>query len=300
MGAINFEPLKSGDAVALIAPARSVTEEEMAPFLDWLRNLGLQPVLGKNLFGKFHQFSGRDEERADDFIAAWTDPKIRAVFCGRGGYGCLRLMPYLTKDVLAKGAGKILVGYSDVTTLHLALGNLGMASVHGPMAINFFDPKPGSQANFDFLEQLLFTGTVNYSAGNSPFLNKAAFEGVLTGGNLSLLYAALGTPEQPDTRGKVLFLEDLDEYLYHIDRMVVSLDRAGIFSGLAGLIVGSMTEMKDNATPFGQNVQQIIETHTQKYGFPVWFDFPAGHGLSNYSLKMNAYTTFDGKILRQI
>lgn len=299
MGEVDFRPLQAGDSVAIVAPARFVSEAEMAGFISWLKRLGLHPVTGSNLYSKHHQFAGTDAERAADFIAAWSHPEIKAVFCARGGYGSMRMLPFFTEEMFMKGAGKILIGYSDITTLHLALGNLGLTSIHGPMGINFFDPGAESYVNFEKLEELLFTGKVAYRLSDCTYLRKAEFKGRLTGGNLSLLYAALGTPEQPDTKGKILFLEDLDEYLYHLDRMIFSLDRAGLLSDLAGLIVGSMTEMKDNTVPFGSNARQIIEYHTRNYKYPVIFNFPAGHDLSNYSLKMNAITTFDGEILRQ-
>ncbi|MCC7297702.1 MAG: LD-carboxypeptidase [Bacteroidia bacterium] len=299
MGIVKFKPLKSGDTVSIIAPARAVSAEEMAPMVQWLQSKGLHVAFGQHLYGRNNQFSGTDAERAADFIAAWTDPRIAAVVCARGGYGCMRFLDFVDEEIIKQGFGKILLGYSDITTLHLSLAKWGIETVHGPMAINLFNPNTDVEDNFLQLEKLLFTGGVNYDLEHCEIIHKNVFEGELIGGNISLIYASLGTAEAPTTQNKILFLEDLDEYLYHLDRMLVSMDRSGIFKQLSGLVIGDLLDMKDNAIPFGQNAKEIIINHTAKYGFPIIFDFPAGHGFKNYSMKMNAFTTFDGRYFNQ-
>lgn len=299
MGTIKLPALQPGDTVSLIAPARAVSVEEMQPFIQWLRERHLIVKTGKHLFGRDHQFSAADIDRADDFAMAWTDPDVKAVFCGRGGYGCMRMLEYLDDDTLNAGAGKMLAGFSDITTLHLALNKRGIETLHAPMAINFFEPKKGSETNFIHFEKAIFTGKVDIDLSGAEFQNKAAFEGEIVGGNLSLIYASLGTPEQPETDEKILFIEDLDEYLYHVDRMMVSLKRAGLLSNLKALVVGGMDKMNDNMVAFGQDALEIIAHHTAEFGYPVVFGFPAGHGLQNLAFKLGAFTTFDGEIFKQ-
>lgn len=299
MGEARLSPLKPGDKVALIAPARAVSALEMEPFKAWLSSLGFELIEGEHLYHRDHQYSGNDAQRAADFAAAWTNPEVKAVFCGRGGYGCLRLMEHLPDSLLMQGAGKYLVGYSDITTLHLALNRLGIETLHGPMGINFFEPKAESIPNFEFLKATLLGEPIRFDLSSCDILNAKPFEGRVIGGNLSLIYASLGSKDQPQTQEKILFIEDLDEYFYHIDRMMVSLDRAGVLKNLTALLVGGMTDMKDNMIPFGKNAKEIIQEHAGKYGYPIIFDFPAGHGERNLCLKLNAFTTFDGKFLIQ-
>lgn len=296
MGGITPGVLKAGDKVALIAPARAVREEETRPFEQWLASKGLICIKGRHLYGRLNQFSGSDAERAEDFIHTWSDPEIKAVFCARGGYGSMRWTPLVPETLWQQS--KWLVGYSDITTIHLELNRRGIPSIHGPVAINFQKQDGDTLQNIDWLERLLFEGRVHYNFSNDAdfrLMRPARFEGLTIGGNLSLLFAAMGTPNQPDTRGKILFLEDLDEYVYHLDRMVQSLKQGGLFQGLAGLVVGGMHDMKDNAIPFGNTAEAIIEEAVADYAYPVLFGFPAGHGSKNACFKLNAFTTFDGQ-----
>jgi muramoyltetrapeptide carboxypeptidase len=298
MGEIKCNPLSEGDSIALIAPARAVSQEEMEPFLQWAASKKLVVVAGKNLYQRHNQFAGTDLERATDFISAWTNPAVKAVFCARGGYGCMRWLQHVGDGIWSQGAGKILIGYSDITTLHFVLHRYGFETVHGPMAISW---KNGNETlgPLDALWHCISGEGVQMRLDANEKIHAASFDGILTGGNLSMVYASLGTPEQPDTDGKILFLEDLDEYLYHIDRMMVSLDRAGLLKSLKALLIGDMLQMRDNAIPFGMTVPDIIKEHAGKYGYPIIFDVPVGHSEKNYCLKLNAYTTFDGSILKQ-
>lgn len=294
MGAIAPEYLKPGDTVALIAPARAVTPEEMQPFKDWAAQQGWKLKEGKHLYGRYNQFSGSDEERAADLTEALLDKSVKAVFCGRGGYGCMRLIPHLPDSVWHADNLKWIVGFSDITTLHLEAAKNGWQTIHGPMAIHFHATHNHTDANSTSLLNAL-TGKTNEVTSDGLFIeNAAAFDGEIIGGNLSLIYAACGTNHSPDTKGKVLFIEDLDEYLYHIDRMTMSLKHSGLFNEIKGLIVGGMTDMKDNAVPFGMNVTEIIQYHCSQMGFPIIFDFPAGHTQKNVCIKLGAHITFDG------
>lgn len=296
MGSIT--PLKPGDHVALIAPARAVSREEMTAFAAWCKNKNLILHEGEHLYGRHHQFSGTAEERAADLSNAWQDPKIKAVFCARGGYGCVQLLDLLGELDWNKNA-KWLIGFSDITTLHLHLNNRGIPTLHGPMAIHWGIQQPHMQDNIARVEAALFNASIGIQDPEISCSSHASFSGRLIGGNLSLIYAALGTPEQPDTRNCVLFLEDLDEYLYHIDRMMMALKRAGILRNLSGLIVGGMTDMKDNAVPFGKSAEEIIRHNMADNKIPVIFNFPAGHTPKNACMIMGAECTFEGGIFTQ-
>lgn len=289
--------LAPGDKVALISPARKISREEMQGFLGILNAWKLVPQTSEYLFGEDGQFSGTDEQRAEDFNKAWNDPEIKAIFCARGGYGSMRILDYLDIDVTRP---KLLIGYSDITTLQLYLAKRNIVSVHGPMAINArFNNYLFDTENFDLLYDCLFEGKLNYYLDGVKILNQKPFEGKLIGGNLSLLYASLGTPEQPDTKGKVLFIEEIDEYLYHIDRMVVSMKRAGMFDEINALILGDFTDIKDNASPFGLSIEEIFTKHLPDKNIPVITNFPAGHGLKNFCIAINVHCTFDGKYFYQ-
>jgi len=292
------EALKPGDTVALIAPARAVSKEEMAAFKLWAEQKGLTLLEGKHLYGRKHQFSGTAEERAADLREAWLNPTVKAIFCARGGYGSVHLLEWL-EDLDWLNHPKWLIGFSDITTLHLHLNNLGMATLHAPMAIHWGLERIYTQENIAAVENALFNPSITFDLQNFIRNTAASFSGKLIGGNLSLIYAALGTPEQPKTDGAVLFIEDLDEYLYHVDRMMTALKRAGILKNISALLVGGMSDMKDNAVPFGSDPETIITNCCSEYHFPIIFNFPAGHTDKNICLKLGAHCTFDGKYFKQ-
>lgn len=292
--------LKPGDAIALIAPARAVSQEEMSAFKSWCQEKSLILHEGMHLYGRHNQFSGTAAERAADLREAWQNPEIKAIFCARGGYGCVQLLDLLT-DIDWTANPKWLVGFSDITTLHLHLNNLGVPTLHSPMAIHWGIKHEFTKENISRIEDALFKLIVEVSIDNILTENDLHFTGKLIGGNLSLLYAALGTPEQPDTQNAVLFLEDLDEYLYHIDRMMMALKRAGLLKNLSGMIVGGMTEMKDNTIPFGQTAEEIIRGYAAELKIPLIFNFPSGHTPKNACLFMGAECTFEnGKLTQQL
>jgi muramoyltetrapeptide carboxypeptidase len=275
--------LKRGDSVGIVAPARKISREEIEPAAAILREWGLNVVLGQNLFDACDQFSGTDEARASDFQEMLDNPQIRAVICARGGYGSLRVIDKLdfTRFLFQP---KWLVGYSDVTVFHNHIHTqLNMATIHATMPINFLKDAEST----DSLRRALFGEELIYTVTNQTMLpNRAGIaEGQLVGGNLSLLYALQGSRSDIDTRGKILFIEDLDEYLYHVDRMMLSLKRTWKLSDLKGLIVGGMSDMKDNTIPFGKRAEEIIWDAVKQYDYPVCFGFPAGHETRNLALR---------------
>jgi muramoyltetrapeptide carboxypeptidase len=276
--------LKAGDKIAIIATARKVSPSEMEAAFSTFRSWGLQVVTGPHLFGENNQYSGTDEERAADLQMMLDDKDIKAIVCARGGYGTVRII-----DMIDFGAfeqhPKWIVGYSDVTVLHSHIHTqFGIETLHAIMPINFTDE--GSDAAIESLRKALFGETLQYSV-SPQLLNKPGnVSGVLTGGNLSILYSLTGTPSDIVTDGKILFIEDLDEYLYHVDRMMMNLKRSGKLSGLKGLIAGGLTKMNDNTIPFGKQAEHIISEYAAEAGIPVCFNFPAGHMADNRALIM--------------
>ncbi len=282
--------LKKGDMIGLVAPARKIHMKEIEEALRVFNSWGLEVICAPHLFGDHNQFSGTDKERLDDLQQMLDHPDIRAVVCVRGGYGSLRLIDAVDWRGFRKNP-KWIVGFSDVTVFHAHLQQqLKMVSLHGIMPLNMVkgDGMLPRKKALQSLKDGLFGKTLAYKISAHPLNRPGNARGTLIGGNLSLLYALQGSTSDIDTRGKILFIEDLDEYLYHIDRMILSLCRAGKFRGLRGLIVGGMTEMRDNKIPFGKSAPEIIAEHTAEYDFPICFGFPAGHQDDNRALLLGA------------
>ncbi|MDY0198750.1 MAG: LD-carboxypeptidase [Tenuifilaceae bacterium] len=277
--------LQKGDVVGIVAPARKVSREEIATAITMLESWGLKVVLGKNIFGEYNQFSGTDSERAADFQSMIENHQVKAIICARGGYGSVRILSQIDLRYLQREP-KWVVGYSDVTVFHGMLNSwYMMESIHGIMPINFpADGKPNIST--ESLRNVLFGETPTYNAQAHPFNRYGSASGYLIGGNLSILYSICGSDADVITEGKILFIEDLDEYLYHIDRMMMNLKRNGKLRGLAGLIVGGMTDMNDNTIPYGKTALEIIREMVEGYNYPVCFDFPAGHQKENVALIM--------------
>ena len=272
--------LKPGDKVALIATARKISEAELDFAFKTLRNWGLEPVSGKNLYAAENQFAGSDEQRAADLQWAINDDDIKAVFIARGGYGTVRIVDKVDFTRL-RPHPKWIVGYSDVTVLHSHIHKyLYTCTIHGTMPLNFDKSAEATES----LRKCLFGERQRYLVPPHGLNRTGRANGVVVGGNLSLLYALSGTPDDLDTSGKILFLEDLDEYLYHVDRMMLNLKRSGKLRSLAGLLVGGFTEMKDNTVPFGETAEEIIFDAVKEYNYPVCFNFPAGHVDRNLAL----------------
>lgn len=279
--------LKLGDKIALISTARKISEQEIEPSLNIIQNWGFKPVKGKNLHKVYHQFAGTVQQRSEDLQWALNDPEIKAIICARGGYGTVQLIDGINFDAFRKNP-KWICGYSDVTVLHAHIQqNFGIASLHSSMPLNF--PKNGldNEASLT-LKKALLGEKLSYQAETHVLNKNGKVNAEIVGGNLSILYALTGTNSQLKTEGKILFLEDLDEYLYHIDRMMQNLKRAGMLQNLAALIIGGMSDMKDNAVAFGKNAEEIIAEVISEYDYPLCFNFPAGHIENNFALKMGA------------
>ncbi|MBK9399693.1 MAG: LD-carboxypeptidase [Bacteroidetes bacterium] len=277
--------LAPGSVIGICAPARKVSPEEMAPGIALMESWGFKVKLSAHLYGAYNQFSGTDEQRTSDFQDLLDDPKVNAIISARGGYGCMRIIDKLDFKEFRKHP-KWIIGYSDMTVFHSHLQrNFSVPSLHAAMVHSM----GGDRCTVEAIENLrrLLTGEdIRYSVAHSEFNRKGNAEGILVGGNLSLLYALSGSSSDIDTNGKILFIEDLDEYLYHIDRMMMQLKRSGKLSGLKGLIVGGMSDMRDNAVPFGKTAEEIIEEAVREYDYPVCMNFPAGHVQNNQPLMM--------------
>ena len=280
---ISPPPLKPGSKVAIVAPARKVTALEMQPAIELLQSWGLEVVKGMYLFGEEDQYSGSDQQRWADFQMVLDDASIDAVIFARGGYGFVRIIDKLDFTKFMRHP-KWLIGFSDVTVLHNHVNrNLKVETIHAPMAINIPNtPK----AVLENLHQLLTGNKVSYQYPAHFFNRRGKASGELVGGNLSLIHTLAGTPSDLLTKGKILFLEDLDEYLYHIDRMMMNLKRSGKLQGLKALVIGGMTDMKDNAIPFGKSAEEIILDAVKEYDYPVAFGISSGHIERNEPLVM--------------
>ena len=275
--------LNKGDKIAILAPARSITFEEVYPAMKLFQKWGLEVILGTSVFNRDNQFAGDDVHRARDLQLMLDDPSIKAVICARGGYGTVRIIDRIDFSKFTRDP-KWIAGYSDITVLHSHIHrHLGIETIHATMPFNITG-ESGNSLSVETLRKALFGEELIYNCPLGPMDRSGTGEGVLTGGNLSILYSLMGSQSQIDTRGKILFLEDLDEYLYHIDRMMMNLKRAGMLKSLRGLIVGSMHEMKDNSVPFGKTAMQIIAEAVSEFRYPVCYNFPAGHGPENLAL----------------
>lgn len=271
--------LKKGDTIAIIATARKVSKEEIQPAVAFFESYGISVLLGKNLFESNNQYAGNDLQRTEDLQWALNDKNSKAIIIARGGYGSVRLIETIDFTEFKKHP-KWLVGYSDVTVLHNAINNIGVATLHATMPLNFSKNKEATTSMIDAL-----FGNLNEIQADENYSNVFGMAaGQLIGGNLSLLYSLSGTPFDIDTTDKILFIEDLDEYLYHIDRMMMQLKLSGKLKKLKGLIVGGMTDMKDNTIPFGKFPEEIILDAVKEYNYPVCFDFSAGHIDKNLAL----------------
>ena len=287
--------LQKGDTIAILSTARKNIDDNLKPAIDLLHSWGLEVVIGKTIGLDNNQLAGTDAERAADFQQQLDNPNIKAIWCVRGGYGTVRMIDLLDFTKF-KQSPKWIVGFSDVTVIHSYINNLNIATIHGAMPITV---GKASVESIESLRKSLFGESLNYEIPFDAANRLGNTKGEIVGGNLSILYSLMGSNAQIDCKGKILFIEDLDEYLYHIDRMMMSLKRCGCFDGLNGLIVGTMTKMKDNDIPWGKNANQIIEDVTKGYSFPILYNFPAGHFRDNralifgkqVSLELNATTS---------
>ena len=274
--------LKEKDVVGIVSTARKISLVEIQPAIRLLESWNLKVKIGKTIGLEDNQFAGIDEARRNDFQNMLDDDEVKAIWCARGGYGTVRIIDDLDFSKFKKNP-KWIIGYSDVTVLHNHINKLGFETLHATMPINV--AKNTSEA-LNSLKDALLGKQLSYliKTGKQNKLGKA--KGELIGGNLSMLYSLLGSETAIETKGKILFIEDLDEYLYHVDRMMQNLKRNGYFEKLNGLIVGGLSDMNDNTIPFGKTAKEIVYDICKDYDFPICFDFPAGHVDDNRALIM--------------
>lgn len=272
--------LKKGDKVAITCPAKKLPHG-IDDAVKLLSSWGLEVILGDTVTAAHHQFAGTDELRAKDLQRFLDDPEIKAVFAARGGYGTVRIIDQLDFSSL-KRSPKWIVGFSDITVLHAHLqAELNMCSIHGQMPLTIPD---GSKPSLESLRMALFGEAISYQFNSAEMGKDGEAIGELIGGNLSLMVNLNGSVSDPDYRDKILFLEDVGEHLYAIDRLFWNLKRSGKLAQIKGLIIGGFTELKDFDPPFGQDVRGIVLDMVKEYDYPVCFDFPAGHVSDNRAL----------------
>lgn len=273
--------LSPGDTVGIVSTARKLTKEELAPGLALLDQWGLRYKLGNTIGAEKDQFAGEDTLRAADFQAMLDDPDIKAIWCARGGYGTVRIIDALDFKKFSNDP-KWIIGYSDITVLHSHLNLRGIETLHAQMPLEIEKKSPETASS---IRAILFGERYESISTPTHSLNRlGTASGELVGGNLSVLYSVCGSDSALKTNNNILFLEDLDEYLYHVDRMLQNLKRNGLFNNINGLIVGGMTDMNDNTIPFGKTAEEIVLDTVSEYNFPVCFGFPAGHVQDNRAM----------------
>ncbi|WP_243652157.1 S66 peptidase family protein [Mariniflexile fucanivorans] len=277
--------LKAGDTVAIVAPSgvlrNRTSEVEQAKNL--LKSWGLHAVVGKNVFNQNNHFAGTDAERAEDLQKAMDDSKISAIWCARGGYGTVRILDKLNYSKFKKNP-KWVIGYSDITALHNQVHNEGFESLHAMMCTSLQDDNSTISETISTFKDALFGKPLAYTLEGSKYNKTGTTSGQLVGGNLTILHTMLGSKTSIETSGKILFIEEIGEYEYHIDRMLQSLKRAGYFENCKGVLVGDITKVRRNTTAWGVPVQQLILDVLAEYNFPIAFNMPAGHEKDNRAL----------------
>jgi muramoyltetrapeptide carboxypeptidase len=277
--------LKQGDTIGVTCPAGFMAREKIEASIDVFHEWGFKTKIGRTVYSEsLTYFSATDQERLEDLQEMLDDEEVKAIFCARGGYGIGRIIDRIEFKKFKKNP-KWIIGYSDVTILHAHIySNFEIATLHAPMASAFADGQDHNEF-VKSIRQALVGRKIKYQCEPHPFNHRGEAVGELVGGNLSLLCHLIGTPSEPGTKGRILFLEDVGEYLYHIDRMFFQLKRSGKLDKLAGLIIGRFTESKDTERPFGKEVTDLIHDLTREFRFPVCFGFPVGHVRENYALK---------------
>ena len=277
--------LKAGDTVAIVAPSGILKnrEREIKQADSMLRSWDLNVIVGKHVFSKADHFAGTDDERCQDLQNVMDDPSVSAIWCARGGYGTVRILDKLDYTKF-KEKPKWVIGYSDITALHNQLHNEGFESLHALMCVSLTQDITEVQTSVDTFKAALFGNPENYVLDGSKYNRIGEATGQLIGGNLTMLHTMLGSDTSLDTEGKILFIEEIGEYKYHIDRMLQSMKRAGYFDNCKGVIVGDMSKLRKNTTLWGTSIEQLILDALKGYDFPIAFNMPAGHEKDNRAL----------------
>ena len=289
--------LKPNATIGIVSPSSWLNEPDLKTAVSVFENKGYKLFLGESVFLKEFTYAGTPQERADDINNMFANPDIDAIICTRGGYGANRVLPLLDYDLI-KANPKIFVGFSDITAFLTSITQkTGLVTFHGPMLSSF--KKGVLEFNFDLLENVLFG---NESVALHPpsklpmrILNSSKAEGPLWGGNMCLLINRLGTPDQLDTDGTILFIEDIDEYLYAFDRMLVHMKKAGMFENIKGLIIGELVDMKDYDDPFGKSTDEIVMDVCGNLDIPIISNFPCGHGIYQATLPISIPVQLDAE-----
>ena len=276
--------LQTGDLVYLCAPAKAIEQSYILAAEKWLIHIGLRSIRSKNLTGRHHYFSGSAHERLADLQEGIDHPEVKAIWCARGGYGSVQLVDNLQWASFIREP-KWLIGFSDICVLHHKIQSVGIQSIHATMALNI---EKNSAASKTRLKELLFGEKTPFAIAPHRQNKFGKASGVLIGGNLSIIYSMLATPERYDFSGAILFIEDLAEHLYHIDRMLYALRKNGALTQISGLIIGGLTDLEDTDIPFGESVEELILAHLDYRKIPICFDFPAGHIDDNQALLLGA------------
>lgn len=272
--------LRSGDLVYITAPAKAIEEEHVLFAKELFEDAGFRVMIGKHCLGRHHYFSGTDEERQADLQFAIDHPEVKAIVCARGGYGCVRIVDRIQWAGMLREP-KWMIGFSDVTVFHQRLQRFGISSIHGTMVLNY---NTNSSEAINTMMAALKGENADVSCDPNSYNKNGVVNGKLVGGNLSIVYSLLGTDDQVDFTDCILFVEDLAEHLYHIDRMFFALNKAGVLDKIKGLIIGGMTDLEDTDIPFGKTVEEIILEHFTYRNIPIAFGFPAGHISDNRAL----------------
>ncbi|MEO8569989.1 MAG: LD-carboxypeptidase [Ginsengibacter sp.] len=277
--------LKPGDTIGILCPAGYMPYEKAVTAIETLKEWGYKVVVGKTLGNQYNYFSGTDEERLADLQSMLDDDSIHAILCARGGYGTGRIIDAINFRKFKKNP-KWIIGFSDITMLQSHLfSKFQIASIHAPMAAAFNDGENKNQYIQSLCDALMGRKAI-YSCQGNIYNQKGKASGILTGGNLSLLAHICGSSSDINTEKKILFIEDVGEYIYNVDRMLYQLKRSGKLDDLAGLIIGKFTDMKDTTIPFGQTTEEVIYNIIKEYDYPVCFGFPVSHDKENYALKI--------------